>query len=102
MKKSSYRKFVLDASTAIADNTALFYQQKQKDAYDMLDSTLALLVQATNKVLDSQLESNELIIDQGKLNEILSSAMNAIEDGDTILLSDILYFDLKPLLDQSL
>lgn len=102
MEKTPYRKLVLDASKAIADNTALFYQQKQKDGYDMLDCTLTLLVQATNKILDSQLENNELIMDQGKLNEVLSSAMNAIEGGDTILLSDILYFDLKPLLDQSL
>ena len=98
----SQEHLIMSTSRAIEDNTTLFYQQKNKEGYEMLESTLALLIQTTNGILDSQIESDELHIDVQNINDILSKAMNAMESGDTILLSDILYFDLKPLLEKHL
>ena len=90
----------MEASKAIDDNTALFYQQKVKEGYDMLDNTLALLINTNNVILETRIGSKEKDINQEVLNIVLSNAMIAIENGDTILLSDILYFDLKPLLER--
>ena len=102
METISYKNMVPDVISAIEDNTSLFYQQKNKEGYEMLDKTLALLINITNGVLDSQKDKSEIYIEEQDLNTILANAMNAIENGDTILLSDILYFDLKPLLEQYL
>ena len=102
MVTASHKKMIIKTSKANEDNTVLIYQQKDKEDYAMLDYTHDLLVQATNVILSSQTENNGFNIDQTELNAVLSNAMNAIENSDTILLSDILYFDLKPLLEQSL
>lgn len=96
------RNMIMNASKAIDDNTALFYQQKKREGYAMLDSTLAILVQTTNELLNIHKDIEIKDSEQQKLNSILSNAMKAIEFGDTILLSDILFFDLKPLLEQNL
>lgn len=96
------KQMIMDTSRAIENNTALFYQQKNKEGYEMLEDTLTLLIQTTNGILDSQIENLELYIDGQELNGILSNAMNAIESGDTILLSDIFSFDLKPLLEKNI
>lgn len=102
METTILKNMIMDASKAIDDNTTLFYQQKGKEGYEMLNGTLALLVQITNELLNIQTESNGKNIDQEKLNYVLANAMRAIEYGDTILLSDILFFDLKPLLEKIL
>ena len=96
----SYKIMITDAIKSIEENTSLFYQQKNKEAYEMLDNTLELLIETSNGILASQKVKSGLYIDEQELNAILGNAMNAIENGDTILLSDILYFDLKPLLEQ--
>lgn len=102
MEITALNNMIIDASKAIDDNTALFYQQKEKEGYEMLNRTLVLLVESTNELLNSQTDSNKNNVDQEKLNYVLSNAMIAVENGDTILLSDILFFDLKPLLEMCL
>ncbi len=102
MSTISQKEMIIDASKAIENNIALFYQQKNKEGYEMLESALALLIQTTNGILNSQIGKDDLHIEEQKLNDILSKAMNAIESGDTILFSDVLYFDLIPLLKKSI
>ena len=96
----SLKNVIMEATKAIEDNTSLFYQQKNKEAYEMLDSTLTLLIGTTNKILDLKNENKEIKIDGHEINIVLENSMKAIEVSDTILLSDILLFDLKPLLEQ--
>lgn len=98
----SYKIMITDAIKSIEDNTSLFYQQKNKEGYEMLNNTLELLIKTTNGILGLQKDISGLFIDEQELNNILGNAMNAIESGDSILLSDILCFDLKPLLEQIL
>ena len=102
METISYKIMITDAIKSIEDNTSLFYQQKNKEGYEMLNNTLELLIKTTNGILGIQKDKSELFIDEQELNTILGNAMNAIESGDSILLSDILYFDLRPLLEQIL
>lgn len=86
----------LEAISEIEENTLLFYQQKNKEGFTKLDGTLAKLIETISTIQGSNLNN----IDEKKLNEILSNAMNAIAAEDTILLSDILYFDLKPIFEK--
>lgn len=102
METTQYKRVITDASKAIEKNTTLFYQQKQTEGFELLDSTLGLLIQATNVIMESKVEKNEIYKDHEEFNVVLSNAMKAIENRDTILLSDILYFDVKPLLDKRL
>ena len=96
----SYKIMIRDAIKSIEDNTSLFYQQKSKEGFEMLNNTLGLLINTTSGILGSQKDRSGLYIDEQELNVVLTNAMNTIEIGDTILLSDILYFDLKPLLER--
>ena len=100
MQMTSFKEMIIEAIQSIEDNTLLFYQQKEKEGYEKLESTLATLIQTTNGILETKSKNNDIYIDEKVLNSILSNAMNAIKLRDTILLSDILYFDLKPLLEQ--
>lgn len=91
------KRMIIEAIREIDHNSKLFYQQKEKEGYASLENTLALLIQATNVILENNLEH----IDGQVLNTILLNAMNAMNAKDSILLSDILYFELKPLLEQA-
>lgn len=102
MDKSAYIKLINDSVKAIEDNTDLFYQQKEKEGYEMLNNTLTLLIQTVNTILELQAQSDAQNFPVQTYNEVLSDALHALEYGDTILFSDILYFDLKPLLEQSI
>ena len=102
METISYKIMITDAIKSIEDNTSLFYQQKNKEGYEKLNNTLELLIKTSNGILGLQKDISGLFIDEQELNNILGNAMNAIESGDSILLSDILYFDLRPLLEQIL
>lgn len=94
------QNIINDAIKAIEDNTELFYQQKVKEGYEMLNNTLSLLTQTIDLIKESPIESDSLYIDEQLLNGVLSNAIKALEYGDTILFSDILYFDLIPLFEQ--
>jgi len=91
---------IIDAIKAIEENTKLFYQQKAKEGYEMLNHTLALLTQTIDLLKKSPIETDSLYIDEKLLNGVLTDAIKALEYGDTILFSDILYFDLIPLFEQ--
>lgn len=89
------KKSVNEALECIEQTTTLFYQQKNKEGYLSLNLTLNTLINTINLILSPELENNEIYIDEQKLNTILANAMKAIELNDTILLSDILIFELK-------
>jgi len=100
MQMTSFKEMIIETIQSIEDNTLLFYQQKEKEGYEKLESTFTMLIQTVNGILETKSKNNDIYIDEKVLNSILSNAMNAIKLRDTVLLSDILYFDLKPLLEQ--
>ncbi|MBH1942471.1 hypothetical protein I5677_16335 [Mobilitalea sibirica] len=83
----------------IDDTTTMFYQQKNKEGYQLFNQTLNTLIQTINALNTYKLENNQINIDEQKLNSILVNAMTAMKQDDTVLLSDILVFDLKPILE---
>ncbi len=83
---------------AIEVTTNLFYQQKNQEGFTELEGIIYLLNNMTNRVSEFELEGNYVNIDIVKINQILTDAMNALENLDTILLSDILNYELKEML----
>jgi len=54
-----------------------------------------LLTQGMSDVIEYKLEGHDIGIDENQLVQVLAQAMKAMEAKDTILLSDILQYDLK-------
>jgi hypothetical protein len=73
--------------------TICFYQRKDKEAWDMLDQVLAQLANVMDEISYMKTENVALPIDIGKLNQSLGNALQALQNSDTILFSDILRFE---------
>lgn len=96
------REIIRTAIDAIDTTTELFYQQNTQEGYAQLEQTLTILFEVANSLYTPDNDNNECSIDNVSFNTILSDAMNALEQKDTILMSDILQYDLKVLLVNSL
>lgn len=83
---------------AIDRTTTLFYQQKVDEGYESLYLTLGIITQGMNCLFRYKELNDKFVLDEAQLNQILSQAMAAIEEKDTILLSDILQYELKEFL----
>jgi ElaB/YqjD/DUF883 family membrane-anchored ribosome-binding protein len=88
---------IIKVLQSIDQTTELFYQQKEQEGYKNLEYTLDILIKTINEMLIYKKEKSDNFkdIQENKINEILTEAMNALEQKDTILLSDILNYDLK-------
>jgi hypothetical protein len=76
----------------IGEVADLFYMQKNNDAYNKLSGTLIQISDILYK-LSTDVDMG-MKIDVNKLNQILYEAMNAIENKDSVLLADILQYEL--------
>lgn len=94
----SLKEIIINIIDAIEVTTNLFYQQKNQEGFAELEGIIYLLNNMTNKVSEFELEGNRVNIDIVKVNQVLTDAMNALENLDTILLSDILNYELKEIL----
>ena len=92
------KKIIKDVVNEIEITTNLFYQQKNQEGFAQLEGIVYLLNNITNSISKLESEGNHVNIDIVKINQILTDAMNALENLDTILLSDILNYELKEML----
>jgi hypothetical protein len=77
---------------SIEETTALFYQQKTEDGYQRLQATLEGIIGSVDQLYT---QDNVQANNSNDILNILNTAMAALENKDTILLSDILKYDLK-------
>lgn len=84
-------KAVEDVIQSIEYVANLFYQNKHKLGYEELEKLLILIEDTLVKVY----QSNELIVNESNILGILKDAMIAMEQKDTLLLADILEYELK-------
>lgn len=87
---------------SIDDTTLLFYQQKNEDGYAQLDQLLGKIMQGMNDILLLKANGHNIPLQEDQLNQVLFKAMKAMESKDTILLSDILSYEVKVLLNNVL
>jgi hypothetical protein len=94
------KKDIVEVIEKIEQTTGFFYQQKYQEGYQLLDNTLNSLSVLMDQISVYSSENNEIKIEEQRLNSILSEAMKALEQSDTILLSDILKYELEEILEE--
>lgn len=86
---------MIDEIIEMIDNVSdMFYKQRELQGYDMLNQLIGKLVKLTQSLGDGT-ENKE---NNDKLIECLSQALVALEEKDSVFLSDILSYDLVDLL----
>ena len=96
------RDLVRKSINAIDATSGLFYQQNIQEGYSQLEKTLAIISELAHSLYITEEDDEELPIDCNNFNAILTDVMNAMEQKDTILMADILQYDLKSLLENGL
>ncbi|MBE5963193.1 MAG: hypothetical protein E7256_17735 [Lachnospiraceae bacterium] len=82
------------AMKEISDTTDLFYQQKDQEAFSKLNATLVITSSVMEQLFATLNTEVHPDFDQNELVSILTNAMNAMEEKDTVLLADILRYEL--------
>lgn len=95
------RNIIKTTIEKIEELTNYFYKQKNKEGFAQLDQLILILMNTLDQLFFYQSENNKIYIDDTKVNNRLSEAMIAIQMKDTILLADILKYDIISLLQEA-
>lgn len=87
------KEIVENAIQIIRETTELFYQQKVKEAYNKMQETIDHMVKAVDILHGYKSEHEAFGLEEERLVTSLTDAMNAMQEGDTVLLADILEYD---------
>lgn len=90
---SNLKDWIISVVILFEEAATLFYQQKSQEAYAKLLQGIDELTIIIGK-LDEIPVNDSLNIDKNKLLNTLMEAMHALEDRDTVLIADILQYDL--------
>lgn len=90
---SKEKEIVENAIQVIGGTTELFYQQKVKEAYDRMQETIDCISEVVDTLHAYKAGHDTFRLEEKRLVSSLTDAMNAMQEGDTILLSDILEYD---------
>lgn len=70
-----------------------FYQQKNEEANEMLNPLFGQLGNTMDEIAYLAKEQPELPIEMNEMNHVLNKALQALQEKDTILFSDIINFE---------
>lgn len=87
------------ASEKIEEASDLFYQHKDHEGYLRLDQVIGTLMELAEGLKQAVSENPELELNAEDFLATLNEAVDALEERDTVLLSDILQYDLIEQLD---
>jgi len=99
---SDLHQIIADTLQSLAMTTTSFYQNKLGEGYVNLEKTLILLDGVISIISSLKVQGQEINIDETRLVASCTEAMNALEMKDILLLSDILEYEIKDLLETSL
>lgn len=88
-QKELVKKSIKDVEEVIE----LFYQQKLQEALNKFESVLGEMMTAIDALFTYKAENKGFQFDEIKLTNTLKDAMGALEEGDMVLLADILQYD---------
>lgn len=84
----------------ISELTNIFYQQDNEKGYQKLDIFLEEMTIVVDNLFQYKENHKEFILDDAKLISNFTEAMNALEQKDTVLLADILQYEILEQLNQ--
>ncbi len=88
MNKSNKIKEII---LMIEKTSSLFYQNKMNEGYFELEKLITYISDTMNELFQTHI----INADEKNILNILKSAMDAMEQKDTLLLADILEYELK-------
>lgn len=71
-----------------------FYQHKDHEGYNVLNGTIGSLLELAEQLKIFVRENQDVDLGEQEFLSVLNEALNALEEKDTVLLSDILQYDL--------
>ncbi len=77
----------------IVEATDDLYQEKLNQGYQKLNNTLGNIMNLAEELF-ALAQQNQIVFDEQRYLSDLNNAMQAMEDKDSVLLSDILVYDL--------
>ena len=83
-----------EAILSINNITTCFYQQQENKGYKKLNETINIIEDSINKIVSLNIENDNINIDMHSIIEVLNRAMEAMESQDSILLADILQYEM--------
>lgn len=96
------KKNLKAAITSIEITSKYFNQNKIAEGYKQLEDTIAKIDNIVCITSAYRQQGLEIEINEAKLMESLQEAMTALENKDTLLVSDILEYEVKELLEHNL
>lgn len=87
---------IVDLCNSLEKLTVLFYQRNNDEGMKELNPILNQIFNVTEELTYLKTQNEKLTIDINKINECLNSALNALQQKDTIMFSDVLRFELMP------
>lgn len=90
---SQQKNLVQKSVDEVAEVIELFYQQKLQKALDKFTSVIGGMMTAIDSLFTYKAENQGFMLDEIKLINILKDATVALENGDLVLLADILQYD---------
>lgn len=77
----------------IEQNMELFYQQKTSEALGEFQQVLTELIKMVDTLFEYCDNHDGFSLDEEKVKNALTEAMNALEEGDLILLADVIQYE---------
>lgn len=90
---SQQKELIKKSIKDIEEVVDLFYQQKLQEALNKFESVLGGMMTAIDTLFTYKSENSGFALDETKLTNTLKDAMGALENGDMVLLADILQYD---------
>lgn len=97
---SEKKEVIVNTLQEIQDNMELFYQQKNEEALNQFNVVLGKMMTMIDSLFAYRDTHDDFILDEKKIQESLTMSMKALEDGDMILLADIIQYEFVEYMDQ--
>lgn len=90
---TDYKKTVVNTIDDIKEIVDFFYQQKDGEALKKFEVVIGGMMSSMDALASYRNENSDFTFDESKIMGTLTEAMNALQDGDLVLLADILQYD---------
>ena len=96
------RKAIEETIKCVEATASLFYQQKNQEGFQALEPLINGIMTTVNHIQDYQLSGHKIIFEDQIFNTVLTAAMKAIEEKDTVLIADILIYEVNEMFQESI
>ncbi len=90
---SQQKNIVEKSIKEVEEVVGLFYQQKLQEALVKFEVVIGGMITAIDTLFTFRTEHEKFELDEVKLTNTLKDAMDALQNGDMVLLADILQYD---------